>query len=102
MEEPQQEALKPVKSLQEFMQRHGLVDWPLTSEEHTESPAEFFSFASSEQVYEYLKEQVPFPKHVPESLLEDFESLWARVKAHEATLSHEQSRTPAEEQRASD
>ncbi|KAL7870164.1 hypothetical protein SRHO_G00076610 [Serrasalmus rhombeus] len=95
---PQQDALKPVNSLREFMRHQGLVDWPVTSEEHTESPAEFFSFTSSEQVYEHLKEQVPFPKHVPESLLEDFETLWARVKAHEATLSHKQSRTPAKEQ----
>ncbi|KAL6479583.1 hypothetical protein MHYP_G00130160 [Metynnis hypsauchen] len=97
-EKPQQDASKPVNSLQELLQHQGLVDWPVTSEEHLENPAEFFSFTSSEQVYEYLKEQVPFPKHVPESLLEDFETLWARVKAHEDTLSHKQSRTPAKEQ----
>ncbi|XP_046897291.1 protein FAM227B-like isoform X1 [Hypomesus transpacificus] len=78
-----------INSLEKYMRHQRLVDWPVTFEENIELSS-FISYSSSEDIYIFFKENVPFPDNIHTSFSNDIEELWSKIKQHESTMSQVQ------------
>ncbi|XP_063044435.1 protein FAM227B-like [Engraulis encrasicolus] len=82
----------PIESLEDFIKRQKLVDWPLTLTEYVQSPT-LSMYNSAEEIEEYLRAKVPFPVDIATYVSTSIDELDGRVTKINSIFSKSASHT---------